>query len=183
MLDGRDPKSKAGHIGLQYNKDKKIEFRNIKLKPLGLKPIFNGKDLSGWRVVEPPKPPKETAEWTVQKGAIHVLHGGGQLETEGTWDDFVLQLDVRANSQDPKRHPNSGVFLRGDAEELLVRLRIADPQRVQGRRPHPARRLRHRRDLRPHRGAQGGAERQRVLHQDHRRARAAPGGVGRTATR
>lgn len=114
VLAGSDSKSKSGHIGLQYNRDKKIEFRNIKLKPLGLKPIFNGRDLSGWRVVEPPRPPKEAAQWTVQDGAIHVLHGGGQLETEGAWDDFVLQLDIRANTQDPKRHPNSGVFFRGE---------------------------------------------------------------------
>ena len=114
VLDGSDAKSAAGHIGLQYNKDKKIEFRNIKLKPLGLKPLFNGRDLTGWRVVEPPKPAKEAAQWTAQDGAIHVLHGGGQLETESTWDDFVLQLEIRANTQDPKRHPNSGVFFRGE---------------------------------------------------------------------
>src|SRR5258708_1374151 len=46
ILDARDSKSRAGHVGLQYNKDNKVEFRNIKLKPLGLKPIFNGKDLA-----------------------------------------------------------------------------------------------------------------------------------------
>ncbi len=34
VLDVRDPKSKTGHIGLQSNKDK-IEFRNVRLKPLG----------------------------------------------------------------------------------------------------------------------------------------------------
>ncbi len=33
VLDVHDPKSKSGHIGLQSNKDK-IEFRNLKLKPL-----------------------------------------------------------------------------------------------------------------------------------------------------
>lgn len=114
VLDGRDPKSKAGYIGLQYNKDKKVEFRNIRLKPLGLKPIFDGKSLRGWKVVEPPRPPKQKAEWSVRNGMINVLHGGGQLETEGRWDDFILQIDVRPNSQDPKRHPNSGVFFRGD---------------------------------------------------------------------
>jgi hypothetical protein len=113
VLDGRDPKSKAGHIGLQYNKDKKIEFRNIKLKPLGLKPIFNGKDLSGWKVIDAPKP-KEKPEWTVRSGAIHVEKGPGQLETEGTWDDFILQMDIRTNPRDANHHPNSGVFFRGD---------------------------------------------------------------------
>ncbi|MBM3774769.1 MAG: DUF1080 domain-containing protein, partial [Acidobacteria bacterium] len=47
VLETRDSKSRLGHFGLQYNKDRKIEFRNIRLKPLGTKPIFNGKDLSG----------------------------------------------------------------------------------------------------------------------------------------
>ena len=115
VLDGRDAKSRIGHIGLQYNKDKKIEFRNIKLRPLGLAPIFNGKDLSGWRVVQPPNQPKEPAEWTVKDGAIHVEKGGGQLETEGTYDDFVMQMEIRTNPKDAEHHPNSGVFFRGDA--------------------------------------------------------------------
>jgi|ERR1035437_4238298 hypothetical protein len=34
VLDGRDPKFKAGYIGLQHHKDNRIEFRNIKVKPL-----------------------------------------------------------------------------------------------------------------------------------------------------
>jgi hypothetical protein len=34
VLDTHDSKSAAGHIGLQYNKGKKVEFRNIKIKPL-----------------------------------------------------------------------------------------------------------------------------------------------------
>jgi hypothetical protein len=34
VLDGRDPKFRAGYIGLQHHKDNKIEFRNIMVKPL-----------------------------------------------------------------------------------------------------------------------------------------------------
>ncbi|MDP2998212.1 MAG: DUF1080 domain-containing protein [Bryobacterales bacterium] len=113
ILDARDAKSKAGHIGLQANKDR-IEFRNIKLKPLGMKALFDGKTLAGWKVIQPPKPPKEPAEWSVKDGAIHVVKGGGQLETEATYANFVLQLDVRTNPRDANHHPNSGVFLRGE---------------------------------------------------------------------
>jgi hypothetical protein len=113
VLDGRDSKSRIGHIGLQYNKDKKIEFRNVKLKPLGLAPIFNGKDLTGWKIIEAPKP-REQPVWTVKDRAIHVEKGPGQLETEGTWDDFILQMDIRTNPKDANHHPNSGVFFRGD---------------------------------------------------------------------
>jgi hypothetical protein len=115
VLDARDSKSAAGHLGLQYNKDKKVEFRNIKLKPLGLQPVFNGKDLKGWQIVESPRP-RETPIWAVKDGAIHVEKGPGQLETEGAWKDFVLQLDIRTNPQDANHHPNSGVFFRGDVK-------------------------------------------------------------------
>ena len=34
VLDGRDSKFKVGYIGFQHHKDNKIEFRNIKVKPL-----------------------------------------------------------------------------------------------------------------------------------------------------
>ncbi len=34
VLTGEDNKSLSGHIGLQYNAGKKVEFRNIKVKPL-----------------------------------------------------------------------------------------------------------------------------------------------------
>jgi hypothetical protein len=113
VLDVNDSKSAAGFIGLQSNRNQPVQFRNIRLRPLGLAPIFNGKNLSGWQKVQPPKPPAQPAEWTVKKGAIHVLKGPGQLETKAQFDDFVLQLDIRANSADPKFHPNSGIFFRG----------------------------------------------------------------------
>jgi hypothetical protein len=114
VLDAHEGHSLAGHLGLQHKENNRIEFRNIKLKPLGLKPLFNGKDLSGWKRVErPTNPPKELPEWTVRDGMLHVEKGPGQVESEQQFDDFVLQLDIRANSTDPNRHPNSGVFLRG----------------------------------------------------------------------
>jgi hypothetical protein len=114
ILDGRDSKSKVGHIGLQCNKDNRIEFRNIKLKPLGIQPLFNGKDLSGWTVVDAPKPPPAPPVWSVKDGSIHVEKGPGQLETEARHGDFILQLDIRTNPDDANHHPNSGVFFRGD---------------------------------------------------------------------
>lgn len=106
LLDTRDGKSRVGHIGLQYNPGKKIEFRNVKVKPLGLKPV------AGWRKVDPPKPAAQPAEWKIAE-TIHVEKGPGQIETEGTWADFVLQLDIKTNPKDEKHHPNSGVFFRG----------------------------------------------------------------------
>lgn len=113
VLDWTNSKSLSGHVGLQFNKNKPVQFRNIKLQPLGLAPVFNGKNLSGWQVVQPAKAPAQPAEWTAKKGQLHVLKGPGQLETKALYDDFVLQLEIRANSSDPKFHPNSGIFLRG----------------------------------------------------------------------
>ena len=51
ILDARSEAHRTGHLGLQYNQGKSIEFRNIKLKPLGLEPIFDGESLQGWRKV------------------------------------------------------------------------------------------------------------------------------------
>ncbi len=116
VLDIHDAKSKVGHIGLQSNKDK-IEFRNMKLKPLGLEPLFDGKSLAGWHEVKTPRA-KELPEWKARKGAIHVEKGPGQLETDATFDDLVLQLAIRTNPADEKHHPNSGVFLRGEPNEF-----------------------------------------------------------------
>jgi hypothetical protein len=113
VLYGDDDKTLFGHIGLQHNNGKKIEFRNVYIKPLGLTPIFNGRDLSGWRKVERTPAVKEPPVWSVAKKMLHVEKGPGQLETEATYQNFILQIDVRANSKDPAKHPNSGIFFRG----------------------------------------------------------------------
>ena len=113
VLDAADTKHAVGFIGLQYNRGQKIEFRNIKLHPLNLRPIFDGKDLSGWVKVDRPGF-RSPVDWSVRDGAIHVEKGPGQLETELTWDDFVLQLDVRCNSPYPFFHPVGGIFFRGE---------------------------------------------------------------------
>ena len=108
-----------GTIVLHYRNGDRISFRQLKLKPLGLSPLFNGKDLNGWREV-PARQAKDAGEWAVKDGMIHVEHGPGQLETNGQYKDFVLQLDIRANSKDPRKHPLSGVFLRGDANGVAT---------------------------------------------------------------
>jgi hypothetical protein len=116
-LDGKkffeEQMSQKGAVVLHYRKGDSISFRQLKLRPMGLAPIFNGRDLGGWNVV-PPAQTKVPAEWTARDGMIHVEHGPGQLEFERPFKDFILQLEVRANTADPKVHPNSGVFLRGE---------------------------------------------------------------------
>ncbi len=113
VLNAHAAKTLSGYVGLQYNIDSPIEFRNIKLKPLGGEPIFDGRNLNGWTKVGPPEPSGETPVWTVADGAIHVEKGPGELETEAKWANLVLQADVRTNPANADQHPNSGIFFRG----------------------------------------------------------------------
>ncbi len=104
VLDYTDKKLLGrGFIGLQHNSGE-VQFRNIKLKPLGLEPIFNGKDLSGWKEY-----PEMESKFTVtESGELNVKNGRGQLETEGIYGDFALQLECRTQA----KQLNSGVFFR-----------------------------------------------------------------------
>jgi hypothetical protein len=117
VISATGTRSKFGHIGLQYNPGKAIAFRTVAVRPLGLQPIFNGKTLDGWQRVDRPEgkqgPVKEPPVWTAENKLLHVEKGPGQLETTGVYQNFILQLDIRANSKDPARHPNSGIFLHG----------------------------------------------------------------------
>lgn len=128
QVDAKLSKFAYGHIGLQHhNPGSVIKYRNIKLKPLGMKALFDGKSLDGWKVADRAKPEEKSLrqEWTVRDGALHVevpkkqgiFKGGqGQLETTGHFKDFVLQMDVRSNG----RWFNSGVFFRSLPGEVWV---------------------------------------------------------------
>lgn len=105
VLEYTDPKPTGrGHIGLQLNEGQ-VEFKNIKLKPLGLQPLFNGKDLTGWK-----NHPKSKSTFTVtDKGAIHVTATDrGALESEKQFGDFVLQMEAISHGESL----NSGLFFR-----------------------------------------------------------------------
>lgn len=82
----------------------KLEIAEAKLQPLNLKSLFNGKDLSGWKVIEGHK-----SEFSVVDGALNIKNGNGQIETTELFKDFVAQLDIYSNGD----HLNSGVFYRG----------------------------------------------------------------------
>lgn len=95
-----------GRILLQYHRGKKppkIAISEVKLRPLALKAVFNGKDLTGWNLI-----PDHKSVFKVLDGAINVTNGNGQLETDGVYRDFILQLDIISNGD----HLNSGVFFR-----------------------------------------------------------------------
>ncbi len=104
VLDYQDPHPiKRGRIGLQRNAGR-VAFRNIKLKPLGLKDLFNGVDLTGWKSY-----PDMTSRFSVSgDGTLDVRDGPGQLETSELYGDFVLQLQAQVNAPGL----NSGIFFR-----------------------------------------------------------------------
>jgi hypothetical protein len=92
-----------GRIGLQLNQGQ-IEFRNIKLKPLGMDSIFNGEDLAGWKTY-----PDMASKFSVtDDGLLNVQDGRGQLETARSYGDFALQLECITHAKEL----NSGIFFR-----------------------------------------------------------------------
>jgi hypothetical protein len=92
-----------GFIGLQLNTGA-VEFRNVKLKPLSLASLFNGKDLTAWKTY-----PNMASKFTVtDKGELNVKNGRGQLESVGQYADFVLQLECISHAEGL----NSGLFFR-----------------------------------------------------------------------
>src|SRR5262245_16209754 len=86
----------------------KLVLRAVKFRPSGLQPLFNGKDLTGWKqFTDDPK--RARSKFTVTKeGWLNVADGPGDLQTEKHFDDFILQLDCISNG----KNLNSGVFFR-----------------------------------------------------------------------
>jgi hypothetical protein len=86
----------------------RLSLRNVMLKPLELKSIFNGKDLTGWKKYEGDNQRNKSTFSVSDAGELCVKNGPGDLQTEGQWDDFVLQIECISNG----KHVNSGVFFR-----------------------------------------------------------------------
>ncbi len=89
----------------------KLLLRGVKLRPLNTKALLNGKDLTGWKEFAGKK---AKSKFSVDaRGEVTVLSGPGDLQTEGKWADFVLQLECMSNG----KHLNSGIFFRCRAGE------------------------------------------------------------------
>jgi len=105
VIHAHEHKFQRGVIGMQFHYEgMKVEFRDIKLQPLGAKSIFNGTDLEGWKVI----PDRKSVFSVTSEGWLNVKNGNGDIQTVATWDDFIFQLDVISNGT----HLNSGIFFR-----------------------------------------------------------------------
>ncbi len=105
VVDTVDSKNARGLIGLQtFDGRGIIRFRNVKLRPLGGRPLFNGHDLTGWKEV----PGHKSVYSVTRQGWLNVKNGNGDLQTEAQFGDFILQLDILSNGT----HLNSGLFFR-----------------------------------------------------------------------
>ena len=94
---------RIGHIGLQ-SREGPVAFRNVRLRQIGLHPLFNGRNLKGWSTER-----AERSRFAVTgSGELQVLDGPGQIETERELGDFVLQLECKINGDGL----NSGIFFR-----------------------------------------------------------------------
>ena len=125
---------------------KTIRIRSVKARPVELTSLFNAKDLTGWKEFKSTKEKKVASQFSVTKeGWLNVKNGPGDLQTEGQWADFIVQLECISNGP----HLNSGLFFRAIPGLVPAGIRSANPQRVEGRRSHQARRFRHRGDLSP----------------------------------
>jgi hypothetical protein len=91
--------------------DSKLVLRSIKLKPTGAKPLFNGKDLEGWKVF--PGDKYKSKFMVTPEGWINVKNGPGDLQTTGQYADFLVQLGCISNG----KALNSGMFFRCIANE------------------------------------------------------------------
>jgi hypothetical protein len=80
-------------------------------------PLFNGKDLTGWKMAGP-----GTTVWKVENGNLISPGSGPELTNDSKFEDFKLHVEFNcaANS-------NSGVYLRGRYEVQIETDSIEEP--------------------------------------------------------
>lgn len=108
-----------GYLALQEHGDE-VAFRNIKVRALdkpvaGEKPLFNGKDLTGWEAVVPDLKAKnedQASVWSVKDGIL-ICKGvpAGYIRTKDKYMNFILKVEWRFNPV-TKDAGNSGVLFR-----------------------------------------------------------------------
>ena len=87
-----------------------IAIAKLAVRFTGFKSLFNGKDLTGWKVFDGDAGKRKlTSKFDVTPaGEIHVVNGPGDLQTTSKYADFCLQFDCKTNG----KFLNSGIFFR-----------------------------------------------------------------------
>jgi hypothetical protein len=80
-------------------------------------PLFNGKDLAGWKMSKSGSP-----EWTVVDGSIVSPGHGAELVSSAKLQDFKLHVEFNCG-----KDSNSGVYLRGRYEVQIETESEAEP--------------------------------------------------------
>ena len=93
-----------------------LVLRSLVIRPAGLQPLLNGRDLSGWKRVDRANlPENKRPTWELQKGALRATGGPGAMEYEGLFGDFVLQMDVQTRAA----FANGGLFFRSRPGDFM----------------------------------------------------------------
>ena len=79
--------------------------------------LFNGKDLTGWKMDKPGPP-----EWTVKDGNLVSPGNGPELVNEHKFQDFKLHVEFNCH-----KDSNSGVYLRGRYETQVETESAGEP--------------------------------------------------------
>ena len=81
-------------------------------------PLFNGKDLTGWKLDKP----GSSAVWKVENGILVSPGEGPELINESKFEDFKLHIEFNCGATS-----NSGIYLRGRYEVQIETDSIEEP--------------------------------------------------------
>src|SRR5262249_7169863 len=91
-LTGPPSAAPASPVRMVVPAGTKLEVRTLGIRPYGLESIFNGKDLTGWKVFPGDR---YKSQFTIAPfpgdNRISVKNGPGDLQTDKTFADFVFQ--------------------------------------------------------------------------------------------
>lgn len=107
-MTGEIPVPRQTAVGFQIPAKNTLKIKTVKLKPVSTEALFNGKDLTGWKV-NGADPKRMASKWSVTKdGELAVKDGPGDLVCEKEFANFVLQFECKTNG----KALNSGIFFR-----------------------------------------------------------------------
>ncbi len=80
--------------------------------------LFNGKDLTGWKM----SPPNASTVWKVENGLLITPGNGPELINDRKFEDFKLHVEFNCGE-----NSNSGIYLRGRYEVQIETDSIEEP--------------------------------------------------------